>query len=183
MGCLGGRTVDDDLRHPITVGHSDQQRECRAGDQVVVTANDRRRGLLKGTRSTVTGVDARWDTLTLAAGQHQLTVPAGRASGDSTTATPPPATGPRRHRRCRRALRRRHPRQGSQLHRAVLRPPPHQPPLQPGGQPCRRGGQRRVPRPARGRSEHQSRTHHGHAPAPHPVEHPTEARQIGGMSL
>jgi conjugative relaxase-like TrwC/TraI family protein len=73
----GGRLGDT----PIIVGHCDSQRDYRAGDQVVVTANDHRRGLVNGTRATITNVDARGHQLTLTTHQQQLTVPAGWAAG------------------------------------------------------------------------------------------------------
>ncbi len=52
---------------PVTAGHGDTARDYRAGDQVMVTANDHHLGLLNGTRATVTAVDPHRRTLTLAA--------------------------------------------------------------------------------------------------------------------
>lgn len=61
----------------VTAGHGDGQREYRAGDRVLVTRNEHRLGLLNGTRATVTAVDPRRRTLTLAADDdQQVTVPA-----------------------------------------------------------------------------------------------------------
>ncbi len=56
---------------PVTTGHGDAAREYRAGDQVMVTANDHQLGLLNGTHATVTAVDPRHQTLTLAAEDDQ----------------------------------------------------------------------------------------------------------------
>ena len=59
----------------VTTGHGEQAREYRAGDQVLVTANDHHLGLLNGTRATITAVDPRHRTLTLAAeGEQPVTV-------------------------------------------------------------------------------------------------------------
>lgn len=55
----------------VTAGQGDKSREYRAGDQVLVTANDHRLGLLNGTRATVTAVDPRYRTLTLAGEDDQ----------------------------------------------------------------------------------------------------------------
>jgi conjugative relaxase-like TrwC/TraI family protein len=52
---------------PVTAGHGDAAREFRAGDEVMVTANDHQLGLLNGTHATVTSVDPGRRTLTLAA--------------------------------------------------------------------------------------------------------------------
>jgi conjugative relaxase-like TrwC/TraI family protein len=61
----------------VTVGEGKQEREYRAGDQVIVTANDYQLGVLNGTRAEVTGVDPRHRTLTLATDdQHRVAVPA-----------------------------------------------------------------------------------------------------------
>ncbi len=66
----------------VIVGGGDRQREYRAGDQVIVTANDHRRGLLNGTRATLTHVESQQRTMTLATDdQRQITVPAGWAAG------------------------------------------------------------------------------------------------------
>ena len=74
----------------VTAGHGDQAREYRAGDQVLVTANDHHLGLLNGTRATVTAVDPRHRTLTLAADGDAARSPSPPTgpSGTSTTATP-----------------------------------------------------------------------------------------------
>jgi len=56
---------------PVTAGHGDAAREYRAGDQVMVTANDHQLGLLNGTHATVTAADPRRRTLTLAAEDDQ----------------------------------------------------------------------------------------------------------------
>ena len=61
---------------PVTAGHGDAAREYRAGDRVMVTANDHQLGLLNGTRATVTAVDPRRRTLTLAA-EDELQVVVG----------------------------------------------------------------------------------------------------------
>jgi ATP-dependent exoDNAse (exonuclease V) alpha subunit len=55
----------------VAAGHGDAGREFRAGDEVMVTANDHQLGLLNGTRATVTSVDPRRHTLTLAAEDDQ----------------------------------------------------------------------------------------------------------------
>jgi ATP-dependent exoDNAse (exonuclease V) alpha subunit len=55
----------------VTAGSGDKQREYRAGDRVLVTANDHRLGLLNGTRGTVTAVDPTRATMTLAAEDHK----------------------------------------------------------------------------------------------------------------
>jgi hypothetical protein len=47
----------------LTITVRDQQREFRAGDRVIVTRNDYPRGLLNGTRATVTAVQAAGLTL------------------------------------------------------------------------------------------------------------------------
>jgi len=68
--------------HAVVVGAGDRQREYRTGDQVIVTTNDHRRGLLNGTRAALTHVDERQRTMTLATDdQRQITVPAGWAAG------------------------------------------------------------------------------------------------------
>ena len=60
----------------VTTGQGDKQREYRAGDRVLVTTNDHRLGLLNGTRATITAVDPRRQTLTLATeDDQQVTVP------------------------------------------------------------------------------------------------------------
>ncbi len=56
---------------PVTAGRGDAAREYRAGDQVIVTANDHQLGLLNGTHATVTTVDPHRRTLTLAAEDDQ----------------------------------------------------------------------------------------------------------------
>jgi AAA domain/TrwC relaxase len=58
----------------VTAGHGDAAREYRAGDQVMVTANDHQLGLLNGTHATVTTVDQRRRTLTLAAAEDDRPV-------------------------------------------------------------------------------------------------------------
>jgi len=74
----GGRLGE----HAVVVGGGDARREYRAGDQVIVTANDYRRGLLNGTRATLSHVNAQQGTLTLTTDdQRQVTVPAGWATG------------------------------------------------------------------------------------------------------
>jgi ATP-dependent exoDNAse (exonuclease V) alpha subunit len=61
--------------HAVTARHGDQAREYRAGDRVMVTANDHRLGLLNGSRADVTEIDPRRQTLTLATEEHrQVTV-------------------------------------------------------------------------------------------------------------
>jgi ATP-dependent exoDNAse (exonuclease V) alpha subunit len=61
----------------VTAGRGARAREYRAGDEVLVTANDYRLGLLNGSRGSVTAVDPRRHTLTLATDEHQqVTVPA-----------------------------------------------------------------------------------------------------------
>ena len=52
---------------PVTAGHGDTAREYRADDQAMVIANDHQLGLLNGTHVTVTAVDPRRRTLTIAA--------------------------------------------------------------------------------------------------------------------
>lgn len=65
----------------ITAGQGERSREYRAGDRVLVTANDHRLGLLNGTRGTVTAVDRVRSTLTLAVEDtQQVTVPADWAA-------------------------------------------------------------------------------------------------------
>ncbi|HEX4812219.1 MAG TPA: MobF family relaxase [Nonomuraea sp.] len=65
----------------VTAGQGDAQREYRAGDRVLVTRNDHRLGLLNGTRATVTAVNPKRRTLTLAAEDNQqVTVPADWAA-------------------------------------------------------------------------------------------------------
>ena len=60
----------------VVARHGETQREYRAGDRVLVTRNDHRLGLLNGTRATVTAVDPRRRTLTLAAEDElAVTVP------------------------------------------------------------------------------------------------------------
>ena len=51
---------------PVTAGVGDRVREYRAGDRVLVKTNDHRLGLLNGTRASVTSVDTKRQTLTLA---------------------------------------------------------------------------------------------------------------------
>jgi conjugative relaxase-like TrwC/TraI family protein len=61
----------------VTAGRGSRAREYRAGDEVLVTANDHRLGLLNGSRGKVTAVDPRRRTLTLGTDEHQqVTVPA-----------------------------------------------------------------------------------------------------------
>jgi len=61
----------------VTAGRGARAREYRAGDEVLVTANDHRLGLLNGGRGKVTAVDPRRRTLTLGTDEHeQVTVPA-----------------------------------------------------------------------------------------------------------
>jgi ATP-dependent exoDNAse (exonuclease V) alpha subunit len=62
---------------PVTAGHGDTAREYRAGDRVTVTANDHQLRLLNGTHATVTTVDPRHRTLTLAAEDDRLRVVVG----------------------------------------------------------------------------------------------------------
>jgi len=65
----------------VVVDRDDQGREYRAGDRVLVQANDHRRGLLNGTRAEVTAVDPRHETLTLRVEDDRVqTVPAGWAA-------------------------------------------------------------------------------------------------------
>ncbi|MCY7344274.1 MAG: relaxase domain-containing protein, partial [Pseudonocardia sp.] len=60
----------------VTTGEGERAREYRAGDRVLVTANDHRLGLLNGTRATVTAVDPKRRTLTVATeNDQQVTVP------------------------------------------------------------------------------------------------------------
>ncbi|MBA2768921.1 MAG: AAA family ATPase, partial [Sporichthyaceae bacterium] len=60
----------------VHTGEGDKQREYRASDRVLVTANDYRLGLLNGARAAVTAVDPRRQTLTLATeDDQQVTVP------------------------------------------------------------------------------------------------------------
>jgi ATP-dependent exoDNAse (exonuclease V) alpha subunit len=69
------------LGEPAVVVGADRQREYRPGDLVIVTANDHRRGLLNGTRATLTHVDGQQRTLTLATDDHRrITMPAGWAA-------------------------------------------------------------------------------------------------------
>ncbi len=49
----------------VVAGHGHLAREYRAGDRVLVTANDHHLGLLNGTRGTVTAVDPSTRTVTL----------------------------------------------------------------------------------------------------------------------
>ncbi|MBA2768848.1 MAG: hypothetical protein H0U35_06915 [Sporichthyaceae bacterium] len=58
----------------VTTGESDIQREYRASDLVLVTANDHRLGLLNGTRAVVQAVDPRRQTLTLATDDDQQVI-------------------------------------------------------------------------------------------------------------
>ena len=61
----------------IFAGKGNQQREYRAGDRVIITANDYQLGVLNGTRANVTAVDARDGTLSLQTDDHhQVAVPA-----------------------------------------------------------------------------------------------------------
>jgi conjugative relaxase-like TrwC/TraI family protein len=61
----------------VTVGEGKRRREYRAGDQVIVTANDYQLGVLNGTRAEVAGIDPRHRTLTLATDdQRSVPVPA-----------------------------------------------------------------------------------------------------------
>ena len=65
----------------VTAGRGARAREYRAGDEVLVTANDHRLGLLNGSRGKVTAVDPRRRTLTLGTDEHQrVTVPADWAA-------------------------------------------------------------------------------------------------------
>jgi ATP-dependent exoDNAse (exonuclease V) alpha subunit len=59
---------------PVTAGHGDAAREYRAGDQVMVTANDHQLGLLNGAHAAVTALDPGRRTLTLAAEDAQNVV-------------------------------------------------------------------------------------------------------------
>lgn len=77
------RLLETDQLGPdaVTAGEGEQSREYRAGDRVLVTANDHRLGLLNGTRGTVTAVDPRRRTLTLAGeNDQQVTVTADWAA-------------------------------------------------------------------------------------------------------
>jgi len=65
----------------VTTGQGERAREYRAGDRVMVTANDHRLGLLNGTRATVAAVDPKRQTLVLGAeGDQYVTVSTGWAS-------------------------------------------------------------------------------------------------------
>jgi conjugative relaxase-like TrwC/TraI family protein len=55
----------------VTAGRGARAREYRAGDEVLVTANDHRLGLLNGSHALVTSGDPRRQTLTLATDEHQ----------------------------------------------------------------------------------------------------------------
>jgi ATP-dependent exoDNAse (exonuclease V) alpha subunit len=66
----------------VVVGTGNSRREYRVSDQVISTANDHRRGLLNGTRATLTHVDPQRHTLTLATDDNRhITVPAEWAAG------------------------------------------------------------------------------------------------------
>jgi ATP-dependent exoDNAse (exonuclease V) alpha subunit len=66
----------------VTAGAGDRLREYRAGDRVLVTANDYRLGLLNGSFAEVSGVDPQRRTLTLAADdQRHVSVPVEWAAG------------------------------------------------------------------------------------------------------
>ncbi|MEO7981479.1 MAG: AAA family ATPase, partial [Sporichthyaceae bacterium] len=66
----------------VVAGGGHRAREYRAADQVLVTANDHRLGLLNGTRGTVTGVDPQAQTLTVRDDEdRQATVTADWAAG------------------------------------------------------------------------------------------------------
>ena len=61
----------------VTAGEGSRQREYRAGDRVIVTANDYQLGVLNGTRADITAVDPRHRSLTLETDDHhQVAVPA-----------------------------------------------------------------------------------------------------------
>jgi ATP-dependent exoDNAse (exonuclease V) alpha subunit len=65
----------------VTAGEGTRQREYRAGDRVLVVANDHNLGLLNGTRACVTAVDPRRNTLILGTeDEQQVTVPVGWAA-------------------------------------------------------------------------------------------------------
>jgi ATP-dependent exoDNAse (exonuclease V) alpha subunit len=69
-------------RDAVVAGAGELAREYRAGDLVLVRANDHRRGLLNGSRAQVEGVDPDGATLSLRTDDdRQLTVPAGWAAG------------------------------------------------------------------------------------------------------
>jgi ATP-dependent exoDNAse (exonuclease V) alpha subunit len=66
----------------VTVGAGGRQREYRAGDRVIVTANDYPLGVLNGTHAAVRCVDARKRTLLLETDDHRhVRVPADWAAG------------------------------------------------------------------------------------------------------
>ncbi len=64
------------LGDAVTVGAGQQQREHRAGDRVLVTANDHRLGPLNGTRAVVTAVHAHTSMMSMHTDdQWDITVP------------------------------------------------------------------------------------------------------------
>lgn len=68
-------------RDEIQVGNGEHIRSYAAGDEVVITRNDYRRGVFNGTRARVTGVDPRNQQVTLATREgEQITVPAAWAA-------------------------------------------------------------------------------------------------------
>ena len=61
---------------PVTVAAGDRQREYRAGDRVLVTANDHRLGLLNGTRAVITAVRAHISMMSMHTDdERQITLP------------------------------------------------------------------------------------------------------------
>jgi ATP-dependent exoDNAse (exonuclease V) alpha subunit len=75
---LAARPVADGFAADLVAADG---RVAVAGDRVLVTRNDHRLGLLNGTRATVTAVDPKHRTLTLAANDdQQVTVPADWAA-------------------------------------------------------------------------------------------------------
>ena len=69
-------------RDAVVAGAGERAREYRAGDLVLVRANDHRRGLLNGSRAQVVAVDPAGATLSLRTDDDRhLTVPAGWAVG------------------------------------------------------------------------------------------------------
>jgi conjugative relaxase-like TrwC/TraI family protein len=60
----------------VTVGEGDRRREYRAGDRVLITANDNRLGLLNGTRAVITAVDAHISMMSMHTDdERHVTVP------------------------------------------------------------------------------------------------------------
>ena len=73
----------------VTVGAGSRQREYRAGDRVLVIANDYRLGLLNGTCAVITAVDPQHESLTFLAVTSGASPCRRRGwTGTSTTATP-----------------------------------------------------------------------------------------------